>query len=103
MHRMTKACKITETVREIVFQRDNERCIICGSNQGLPNAHYIPRSRGGLGVEENIVTLCPNCHREFDNGSHRKEYGQIIKSYLRSKYPDWDEAKLTFRKWRDYE
>lgn len=103
MHRMTRACKITQTVREIVYQRDNERCIICGSNQGLPNAHYIARSHGGLGVEENIVTLCPECHRRYDNGSKRMEYGQIIRRYLQSKYPDWDEQKLIYGRWKKYE
>lgn len=103
MHRMTKACKITAVVREIVYQRDNERCIICGSNQGLPNAHYIPRSQGGLGVEENIVTLCPKCHRQFDNGSKRKEYGEIIRRYLKSKYPDWNPLNLIYGRWKRYE
>ena len=100
MHRMTKACKITEAVREIVFQRDRERCIICGSNEGLPNAHYIPRSHGGLGIEQNIVTLCPRCHHEYDNGSHRREYETLIREYLKAKYPDWDEQSLTYTKWR---
>lgn len=103
MHRMTKLCKIHPLVREAVFQRDRERCIICGSNQGLPNAHYIPRSHGGLGVEENIVTLCPKCHHEYDNGNYRKEYGILIRNYLKSKYADWDETKLIFSKWRKYE
>lgn len=100
MHRMTKACKITEVVREIVYERDNERCIICGSNKGLPNAHFIPRSHGGLGVEENIVTLCPTCHYEYDNGNYRKEYRILIRNYLKTKYPDWDEQKLYYSKWR---
>lgn len=103
MHRMTKACKITAVVREIVYQRDNERCIICGSNQGLPNAHYIPRSHGGLGVEENIVTLCPRCHFEYDNGNYRKEYGILIRNYLKAKYPDWGEKKLIYGRWKHYE
>lgn len=103
MHKMTKACKITQVVRELVYQRDNERCIICGSNQGLPNAHYIPRSQGGLGVEENIVTLCPECHRQFDNGSKRKEYGEIIRRYLKSKYPDWNPTNLVYGRWKKYE
>lgn len=99
MHRMTKACKIPPEVREAVYARDGH-CIVCGSNQGLPNAHVIPRSHGGLGVEENIVTLCPRCHYEFDNGPYRKEYGILIRNYLKSKYPSWDEKKLVYTKWR---
>lgn len=31
---------------------------MCGSSYAMPNAHYIARAQGGLGIEENIVTLC---------------------------------------------
>ena len=102
MHRMTRACKITQAVREAVYARDGH-CIVCGSHDGIPNAHFIPRSHGGLGIEENIVTLCPKCHFEFDNGHYRKEYRTLIMNYLKSKYPEWDEQKLIFRKWDKHE
>lgn len=59
-------------------------------------------ANGGMGIEENIVTLCMKCHHEFDNGSHHQEYGEIIENYLRSKYIDWDKSKLIFNKWKDF-
>ena len=62
----TKALSITPKVKKTVYERDGGRCVLCGSPHGLPEAHYIPRSRGGLGIPENIVTLCRNCHRELD-------------------------------------
>lgn len=99
---MTKACKIQPGVREAVYERDGH-CIICGSNEGIPNAHFIPRSHGGLGIEENIVTLCPRCHFEYDNGAYRNEYRTLIRSYLKAKYPEWDEKKLVYGKWVQYE
>ena len=71
----------------------------------MPNAHYISRAKGGLGIEENIVTLCTeltvnNCHRRYDSGTkeEREKIGAIIKDYLQSKYPNWDESKLTYKK-----
>lgn len=99
MHRMTRECKIKPSVREAVYARDGH-CIICWSNEGLPNAHFIPRSHGGLGIEQNIVTLCPRCHHEYDNGSHRREYGEFIRAYLKAKYADWNENDLIYTKWR---
>lgn len=101
---------IPQVVKERVWERDEKSCIICGNKINvMPNAHYIPRSKGGLGIERNIVTLCteltPNkCHRRYDFGTRkeRKEIGEKIKKYLMSKYDDWDESKLVFKKWDDY-
>jgi hypothetical protein len=97
----TKACEISKEVRERVGERDHWTCIICGQ-PGIPNAHYIPRGgrRGGLGIEQNIVTLCPICHIDYDNGAMRKAYGAMIKRYLQNYYGDeWDETKLIYRKY----
>ena len=105
-HRMTKATDITRQVKLDVWARDRGRCVVCGNTYNvMPNAHYIPRSKGGLGIPENIVTLCteltPNkCHRRFDFGTkeERERIGNIIRNYLKSKYPEWDENKLIYRK-----
>ena len=94
----TKATNISKKVKEIVYARDNGMCIVC-RKQGLPNAHYVRRSQGGLGIEQNIVTLCLKCHNDFDNGLKRKEIENIIKEYLKSKYPEWNEKDLIYNKW----
>ena len=96
----TKACEISKEVREAVEKRDNHCCIFCGSPESRGEAHFVNRSQGGLGIEENIVTVCRNCHREMDNGLNTKVYRSIAEEYLRSKYPDWNKSKLVFNKWR---
>lgn len=103
-----KATDIPMSVKQRVWERDGGRCIVCGSSMAMPNAHYIPRSKGGLGIEENVVTLCtsitPNhCHERFDKGTakEREQLGKIIKNYLISIYPDWDEEQLVYKKWSD--
>lgn len=97
-----RACDISAKVKREVWERDNHRCIICGSPQAMPNAHYIPRSRGGLGIPENIVTLCTmgGCHYKYDFGGleERERIGDQIKNYLKSIYPDWNEEDLIYRK-----
>lgn len=94
-----KACDIPKSVKDAVWERDGHRCIICGSSEAMPNAHYIARSHGGLGIEQNIVTLCMNCHREYDQGRCHKQYGKIISAYLHTLYPGMYESKLVYHKY----
>ena len=95
--RRTKALEIPQKVKRIVFERDNGQCILCGA-PGLPEAHFIPRSKGGLGIEQNIVTLCRECHRRFDQSDDRKFIAEFIRSYLNKKYTGLDESNLYYRK-----
>ena len=101
MHKSTLLCSISKSVKKRVYERDKGLCVICGC-PGLPEAHVIPRSHLGLGVEENIVTLCRPCHDLYD-GVKRQEYGEIIRNYLKELYPDWDEKKLIYHKGGHYE
>jgi 5-methylcytosine-specific restriction endonuclease McrA len=94
----SKMCDISQKVKEIVWERDCHRCIICGSSYALPNAHYIPRSKGGLGIEQNIVTLCLNCHYKTDHTCDRPIMLEKIKSHLQAKYEGWNEDDLYYRK-----
>ena len=94
----SKACNISQKVKEAVWERDGHRCIYCGTSKSMPNAHFISRAKGGLGIEQNIVTLCQNCHYNYDMTDLRSHYKEYIKNYLMSKYPDWKEEDLIYRK-----
>lgn len=98
MHKRTKACAISKKTKEIVYERDGGRCIFCGA-PGLPEAHYIPRSHGGLGVPENIVTTCRLCHDKMDNSTARQQMLKKAAEHLRMIYPGWNEKKLVYDKW----
>lgn len=43
----SNATDIPKEVKEEVYKRDKGRCVIC-PNPGIPNAHFIRRSQGGL-------------------------------------------------------
>lgn len=110
MHKETRATSIPQSVKDIVFKRDGQRCILCGG-AGLPHCHVIRRSAGGLGVEQNIVTLCDRCHYAFDEGldiknvapfgfQSRREIKEYIYTYMKDQYPGWSPDGVTYHKWR---
>lgn len=92
-----KACDISPAVRRAVAERDGGLCILCG-RVGIPNAHFISRAAGGLGVEENIFTACPECHRAYDQSGARPMLRERIRDYLSSVYDDWTESALYYKK-----
>ena len=98
--KMKDATAITPEVRVKVYKRDSwdecPCCIVCG--KPYPQVHhYIERSRGGLGIEENLVCLCADCHKKL----HNEQYAsmtEFVANYLRNQYPGWDEIKLVKEK-----
>lgn len=103
----TEALSIPREVKMQVARRDRADgwpcCILCGRPAPTRNvlefscAHYISRAQGGLGVERNILTLCPICHREYD-GTEREKLRPILRRYLREHYEDWNEEALIYKK-----
>lgn len=105
MSKRSNACDITQKVKKTVWERDNHQCIICGSPYAMPNSHYISRAKGGLGIEQNVVTMCLECHNAYDNGynKEKKEYiKDKTKKYLQDKYENWNEEDLYYNKWKNY-
>lgn len=102
----SKATDISDKVKKKVFERDHGCCVICGNNYNvMPNAHYISRSKGGLGIEQNIFTACTrltenDCHYKFDNGTReeKERLRKIVQDYFISIYPNWSENELYYRK-----
>lgn len=101
MHKRTKATAIPKKVKERVYMRDKGRCVLCDRvvDPSCACAHFIPRSQGGLGIEQNILTLCPDCHREYDEGRHRKHLKEQFRDYLEAEYGVLDDEDLTYHKW----
>lgn len=106
MRNDTKARAFTKAAKMAIAQRDEfdcwPCCIYCGkpapSYLGYSNAHYIGRAQGGLGIPENGLTLCPECHRRYDQTTEREPMRAYFRDYLMQNYPDWDEQKLYWRK-----
>gem|GEM_PF-1874540 len=55
---------ISREVRMEVWQRDEGKCVECGSNEDLEFDHIIPHSMGGADTVRNIQLLCAKCNNE---------------------------------------
>ena len=51
-----------------VLERDRWRCQVCASMQNLEVHHLQFRSHSGGDKEQNLITLCAECHER----AHRK-------------------------------
>ena len=108
MQKRTVALSIPNGVKRAVAERDSMDgwpcCIYCGrpapsdAMTAFSCAHYISRAQGGLGIEENILTLCPTCHHKYDATTQREEMRGIFRGYLKEQYAGWCEEDLVFKK-----
>lgn len=96
-----KATDIPKSVKEIVWDRDGHACVICGTKNAMPNGHIISRAQSGKGIEQNIVTLCMNCHRRYDQTTDRKNIKRFLIEYIKGFYPDWNEQDVVYDKWKE--
>ena len=68
----------TEAYRELqlqILRRDGWRCQLCGSMQNLQVHHLKFRSRSGDDVEQNLITLCAECHEHTHRSNGYKRGG----------------------------
>ena len=54
---------IPDAVKIFVWQRDEGRCVRCGTGQSLEFDHIIPLALCGSNTERNLQLLCEDCNR----------------------------------------
>ena len=105
MNRRTRALEFSTSERRKIKDRDGGRCIFCRiyGNSGFEATqimHFIPRSHGGLGVEQNGALGCVVHHQQLDNSPARKVMLEEFKAYLMNCYGEnWSPDDYVFRRW----
>lgn len=88
--------------REAILHRDNYTCQRCGKKNCRLEVHHIKfKSDGGTDDEENLITLCEDCHKGVHDGTvvlskkpkkskdlKHATHMSIIRSRLLKKYPN---------------
>jgi len=76
----------------------SESCFICGEDNPavLQDHHILPRRHGGGDSDENLVTLCANCHAAVEKiyddkfyqraGYSKEDYTECVDSVVAEKY-----------------
>lgn len=86
----------TETVKDLVYQRDGGRCVRCGSLHRLTIHHRVNRSMGGareswINEAHNLLLACEPCNGWFeDNPRESYEAGWKVR---RPQLPDGVEVR----------
>lgn len=110
--KITRQLEFKPAIRQQIKERDRG-CIFCRMNYHLEECsseyergnfqimHYIPRSRMGLGIEQNGAVGCLFHHMMYDNGNRgrREEMQGLFRDYLKEHYSDWKEEQLVYQKY----
>lgn len=94
------ATDFTSIVRKEVLLRDKGFCVYCGNMHNIQIHHYIERSLNGLGIKENLVCLCVECHMRLHSNDKGNVIKKTVKKYLDKLYPNFDDKDRKYDKWR---
>ena len=63
-----------DELRRQILQRDGYTCQRCDNASRLEVHHIKPRHKSGTDSPENLITLCEDCHIQFDD--YRAQFAQ---------------------------
>ena len=103
--RRASVCSFSKNVKQEIYDRDDGRCIFCGTTNQLTYMHFVARSRQGLGIVQNGALGCRLCHTTLDNPIGKKENIKskemklYFTNYLNGFYPTFSDKERKYEKW----
>ena len=55
----------------------DDKCYFCNETRCLERHHIVPRRFNGSDNDENLVTVCPTCHRKLESLYDKKFYDDL--------------------------
>ena len=82
-------------VRELVYRRDGNRCVKCGTTKALTPSHIRPRGKCPrmTWMVKNVLTMCAACHLHW---WHKDPIAAV--DWLRVEYPGLYEELLMWER-----
>ena len=65
---------VPEAMRNKIFKRDGNKCVLCSSTDNLQLDHIVSLSKGGKTEESNLQTLCEACNKEKGAGKKSQAF-----------------------------
>lgn len=93
-----KEREVSTSTKDAVLERDNHQCVSCGTagDNRLQLHHIVFRSQGGQHIEENLVTLCFECHEDV----HRAGLQVALIEYAVGQFSWFCARKRPPRRWQ---
>lgn len=89
-----------QTIRELVFARDEHKCVFCG--QPVVDAHHLIERRlwadGGYHLD-NLISVCYTCHLACEQTIYSVEEGRLAAGITNVIVPEHMYTDLVYDKW----
>jgi hypothetical protein len=73
-----------------ILKRSKKGCSLCGWNSAACDIHHIDhRANGGNDDHDNLIVVCPNCHREIHEGVCQFPIEELRKRSIARTFKDW--------------
>ncbi len=64
--------RLYPSIKNRVKKRDGYKCVKCSSTYRISVDHILPRIKGGSNEDDNLQSLCHDCHRIKTKNENRK-------------------------------
>ena len=71
---------ITPKLRQMIYDRDGNRCVACGDSNNLTLQHRVNRGMGGSKLYDtpaHLVTMCLTCNLGLESNYSQAEQGRF--------------------------
>ena len=72
---------VPASIRKLVFQRDGDECVHCGTTEGLTLQHRAGRGMGGsktLDGPENLIVMCALSNQRLESSAAFADLGRTM-------------------------